>query len=323
VQAFSEVASVEEWQVTERESSLATFLLHLDFRDQYERTGGLLSLGLDRPDLPLTGRAWYRLEDHESVRPQRPWTLLENSDPWRAEPVIAEGRLHSVGVDWRYDTRNNPDDPAYGWFFQGRVEQGIGGQLRLTGGDGVGRATAKTGFNTAHLDLRRYSRISPYSLLHFRVVAAGSINGKGLPPQRQHALGGEGTLPAFGLHSFDCGARNRPADETGGAYPYYGCDRLALVQLEYQASFPLARRLGDRIGLGANFTNSVRWVAFFDAGRAWTEPSARDGRGGGNDDFSADAGIGIRVAGLGAYWAVPLSGGDRPINFFVRLGPRL
>jgi hypothetical protein len=199
----------------------------------------------------------------------------------------------------------------------------VGGDLASRDAALAGAATARTGFTTAHLDLRRYSRISPYSLLGFRVVAAGSVDGKALPPQRQHTLGGEGTLPAFGLLRFDCGARHLEPEETAARYPYYGCDRLALVQLEYQASFPLARRLGDRIGLSANFTNSVRWVAFFDAGRAWTEPDARAGRGGGNDEFSADAGIGIRIGGIGAYWAVPLSGAERPLNFFVRVGPRL
>jgi hypothetical protein len=323
LQLFSEVAAIEQWHVSERESSLATFLLHKDYRDHYDRAGGMLSLRLDRPDLPLTGQLWYRLEDHEPVRPHRPLTLLDNDDPWRAETWVAEGRLHSIGLDWRYDTRNAPDDPSWGWYIQGRLEQGLGGDLQPRDPELAGAATARTGFNAAQLDLRRYSRISPYSLLGLRVVAAGSIDGKGLPPQRQHALGGEGSLPAFGLLQFDCGARNRAAEETAGRYPYYGCDRMALVQLEYQASFPLARRLGDRIGLSSHFTNSVRWVAFFDAGRAWTEPDARAGRGGGNEDFSADAGVGIRIGGIGAYWAVPLSGGERPINFFVRVGPRL
>jgi len=323
VQLFSQVAPIEHWQVSERESSLATFLLHRDYRDHYDRTGGMLSLRLDRPDLPLTGQLWYRLEDHQSVTAHRPLTLIDYHDPWREEAWVAEGRLHSVGIDWRYDSRNTPDDPSYGWFIQGRFEQGLGGDLEMRDPDLAGAATARTGFNTAQLDLRRYSRISPYSLLGFRVLAGGSIDGKGLPPQRQHALGGEGSLPAFGLLKFDCGARNQVAAESGGRFPYYGCDRVALVQLEYQATFPLARRLGDRIGISSNFSNSVRWVAFFDAGRAWTEPAARAGRGGGNDDFSADAGVGIRVGGIGAYWAVPLSGGERPVNFFVRLGPRL
>ena len=319
---YSEIAPVESWQLREREASLSTFLLHNDPRDQYRRAGGMISLRLERPALPLTADLWYRGEDHAAVRPREPFTLFQANDSWRPEPRMAEGRLHSVGLDIDYDTRNAPADPSYGWLIKGRLEQGIGGELAITGPDAAGRATARTAFNAAQLDLRRYSRINPYSLVGFRVLLAGSVDGRALPPQRQHALGGEGSLPAFGLMRLDCGARDRPPAEAAGTFPYYGCDRLALVQLEYQASFPFARRLGDRIGL-TRFSNSVRWVAFFDAGRVWTEPKARAGRGAGKDDFSADAGVGVRIGGLGAYWAVPLSGGDRPLNFFVRLGPRL
>jgi len=320
---YSQIVPVEDWQLRDREASLSTFVLHIDPRDQYRRAGGMLSLRLDRPALPLTAEVWYRGEDHAAVVPRAPFSPFFTDEGWRAEPRMAEGRLHTVGLDIDYDTRNAPADPSYGWWIQGRLEQGIGGQLAIHGDDPAGVATARTLFNAAHLDLRRYSRISPYSLFGFRVMLSGSVDGRALPPQRQHTLGGEGSLPAFGLMRLDCAARDQPPDAQSGTHPYYGCDRLALVQLEYQASFPLARRLGDRIGLTSSFSNSVRWVAFFDAGRAWTEPDARAGRSAGNADFSADAGLGIRIGGLGAYWAIPLSGGDRPLNFFVRLGPRL
>jgi hypothetical protein len=44
---------------------------------------------------------------------------------------------------------------------------------------------------------------------------------------------------------------------------------------------------------------------------------------GGDDDFSADAGVGLRVGPAGIYWAVPLSGRGQGVNFFVRTGPRI
>lgn len=320
---YSDITPIETWHLTERENSLSTFVLHNDQRDHYQRTGGQLALRFARPDVPLGGQLWYRREDHLSTSARDPVTLFDDSKAWRPEPRVAEGRLHSVGLDLRYDTRNEPDYPSYGWFLQGGVEQGLGGELTLPGNDPLGEELARTGFTALSLDFRRYARISPYAVVAMRLAAAGSADGRPLPPQRQHALGGDATLPAFGLLRFDCGARNRGLEAEDVAYPFYGCDRATLVQLEYQASFPLARRFGDRIGLSAAFSNSVRWVAFFDAGRAWTEPGSRAGRTGGNDEFSADAGLGIRVGALGAYWAVPLSGSERPINFFVRLGPRL
>ena len=60
--------------------------------------------------------------------------------------------------------------------------------------------------------------------------------------------------------------------------------------------------------------------------RAWTERdalrSAGDGRSPGLDDFAADAGFGLRLGRIGLYWALPLSGHDDGINFFVRIGSR-
>ncbi|HEX2167464.1 MAG TPA: hypothetical protein VHG09_09570, partial [Longimicrobiales bacterium] len=149
-------------------------------------------------------------------------------------------------------------------------------------------------------------------------------DGAALPPQRQHALGGEGSLPGYRLFEFDCGARTTSVDVGGDTFhPYYGCDRMALVQLEYQAGFPFARRVSEALGLGPSLGYLARWVAFFDAGRAWNEPGSRDGRFGGNDDFSADAGLGIRLGPLGGYWTVPLSGQGHGFNLFVRIEPRI
>jgi hypothetical protein len=52
-------------------------------------------------------------------------------------------------------------------------------------------------------------------------------------------------------------------------------------------------------------------------------PGSSDGRFGGNADFSADAGLGIRLGPLGAYWTVPLSGHGHGFNLFVRVAPRI
>ena len=76
-------------------------------------------------------------------------------------------------------------------------------------------------------------------------------------------------------------------------------------------------------GLWTTVSDLARWVAFFDAGRAWNEPGSRDGRFGGNDDFSVDAGLGIRLGPLGGYWTVPLSGHGHSFNLFVRIAPRI
>lgn len=324
-QLFSLIAPIEEWSLPDREAALAAFVLRRDYRDHYEREGWSGYARLALPGSPYSLTLEYRDEEHTVAPPADPFTLLNRNDEWRPQPLIAEGALRSVAVLFRYDTRNEQRDPSAGWLLDAALERGLGGGITipLVPVPGEDVADARSGFLATRIDVRRYARLAPYSRLSLRVVAMGSLDARALPPQRQHALGGEGSLPGYGLFAFDCGARATAIERDGHPYfPYYGCDRLALIQLEYQAGFPFGRRLGQRVGLGS-LAHLARWVAFFDAGRAWIEPAARRGRPGGNDDFSVDAGLGIRFGPIGAYWAVPISGRAEKVNFFVRVEPRI
>lgn len=324
---LSAITPVESWGLGDRESALSTFVLHSDYRDHYEREGWSVYARLVRPGTPWSLRLDYVDEEHQSTPVANPVVLFRTGS-WRPEPSIAEGTLRSLSAALRYDTRNEERDPSAGWLIDATVEQGLGGTLVNHGsidttGATVSRA-ASSSFLTGRLDVRRYARLSPYARIGLRVLAAGSIDGASLPPQRQHALGGEGSLPGYRLFEFDCGARASIVEVGGEAFhPYYGCDRMAVVQLEYQAGFPFARRVSEALGLGPSLGYLARWVAFFDAGRAWTEPGSRDGRFGGHDDFSADAGLGIRLGPLGGYWTMPLSGQGHGFNLFVRIEPRI
>lgn len=326
---LSVVTPIESWGLTDRESALATFVLHTDYRDHYEREGWSAFARLARPGTPWQLELEYRDEEHQRTPIADPVALFRTSSSWRPEASIAEGSLRSVAASLRYDTRNEERDPSAGWLIEAGVEQALGGTIVNPGsfdqetGAAVSRA-ANSSFLTGRVDMRRYARLSPYARLGMRVLAAGSIDGGSLPPQRQHALGGEGSLPGYPLFEFDCGARTNFVDVGGDTFhPYYGCDRMAVVQLEYQAGFPFARRVSEALGLGPSLGYLARWVAFFDAGRAWNEPGSRDGRFGGNDDFSVDAGLGIRLGPLGGYWTVPLSGHGHSFNLFVRIAPRI
>ncbi|MGH7447322.1 MAG: BamA/TamA family outer membrane protein, partial [Longimicrobiales bacterium] len=328
-QLFSLIAPIEMWGLIDRESALATFVLHNDYRDHYEREGWGAFARFTRPGTPYTLQLEYRDEEHARTPVADPVVLFRMETSWRPEPSIAEGSLHSIAASLRYDTRNEERDPSVGWLVDAEIEQGLGGTLVNPGSfDPVSEVAvereASPSFLTGRVDVRRYARLSPYARISLRVLAAGSLTGRPLPPQRQHALGGEGSLPGFRLFEFDCGARaNRVLVGDATFHPYYGCDRMAVVQLEYQAGFPFARRISEALGLGSSLGYLARWTAFFDAGRAWNEPGSGDGRIGGNDDFSADAGLGIRLGPLGGYWTVPLSGQGHGFNLFVRLTPRI
>jgi hypothetical protein len=323
---FSEVTPIEQWGLSDRENSLATFLLHRDYRDAYRREGFATYVRFARPGWPHDLTVEYRDERHWRVMPASPWSLIDNEEPWRPQPLIAEGDIRSVAARLSYDTRNDAADPSNGWHIVAEVEQGLGGFLRPALSVNVeqpddppaGTAFSRERFTAGLFDARRYVRLGPASRAALRLVAAGSVDGTVLPPQRQQALGGEGSLPGYPLFAFDCGARSIQVQvDSVQYYPFYGCDRLALIRLEYEGNFPFARRLSRSAGL--DIGEMFRWVLFFDAGRAWTEPGARSGRLPGSEDLSADAGLGLRIGRAGIYWAVPFSGRGS-FNFFVRIG---
>lgn len=322
VGVYREIATIQDWGMSDREASIAAFVLHQDFRDHYEREGWSAGLHMQRRGSPLTITATFRNESDTSIAANDPYSIVHNDENWRAEPLVAEGTFRSLTAGIAYDTRNDVADPRDGWWIRTTVEQGIGGSLRTPAAAGLTQLTDEAVFTDAHFDLRRYARFTPYSHLALRIFAAGSLDGGPLPSQRQQNLGGEGSLPAYPMEVFNCNAHEVSA--RGASFnSWQGCDRVALAQLEYQATFPLARKLSEKLRFGSWLSNSVRWAAFFDAGRAWNEPDARHGRGRGRDDFSADTGLGLRLGPLGLYWALPLSGSTHEYNFFMRLGPRI
>lgn len=329
----SEVAPIEGWSLSDAEASLATFVLHRDYRDYYELEGRTVYLEIGTPASPASFRVEFRSHEHRPVAPRAPWTLFANDRGWRPQPAIDEGELRSVAARLRYDTRNVTGDASTGWLVAADVERGIGGSLvKPAGPDGIlalhdgGPFVDDVDFTTAFIDLRRYERLGPYSRMALRAVAAGSVGGGPLPVQRQFTLGGEGTLPGYKPHSFDCGARTTTVEIDGESWhPYYGCDRMLLFQLEYETRLPFGAGAIGELGWPLDMVDVPAGVVFVNAGRAWNEPDALYDRGRGQSDFAADFGFGVRIGSLGLYWARPLTGGSGAagVNFFVRLGSRL
>ncbi|HEX6693648.1 MAG TPA: BamA/TamA family outer membrane protein [Longimicrobiales bacterium] len=321
--AFREIRPIEDAGLRNREASLAAFVLHRDQRDHYARRGWSAGARFAHPGLPYDLTLEYRDERNLSVAPAAPVSIIESDKDWRSQPLIAEGRLRSLTASFNYDSRNDVLDPADGWLVRTMLEQGLDGTLATSPASGLSTG-ALDHFSTARFDVRRYARLSPYSRLSLRALLSGSLDGGPLPAQRQQALGGAGTLPGYGLFELDCGARDSTVVRgVTDFYPFYGCDRAALVQLEYQASFPFARKISEKLKLGNFLTHSVRWAAFFDAGRAWTEQEARGGRQAGGSSFSTDAGFGLRLGAVGFYYAIPLSDPGDKHRISIRLGPRL
>jgi cytoskeletal protein CcmA (bactofilin family) len=339
--AFSVVDPIEGWQLTDLENSLSTFFLHRDYRDHYHRRGWTAFATLAPRRSPFSATAEYREERHRSLAPGSPWALFKNDEAWRPQPLVGEGRLTSVAGIVEIDSRSNVDDPASGWYVRAELEQALRSKLtrpEVSAGASfvVPAESYDTGWKVGMIDIRRYNRISPSSRLNLRLAGGASINGLNLPPQRQHALGGEGSLPGYPLFSVDCGARETavkaPSGTEANFYPRYGCDGFALFQVEYRGDVAFRLDLGgwgddedeeyedeesDWGGWGG-IDADFGWVFFMDAGRGWRGASGYD------EETAVDLGAGILVGSLGIYFAVPVADGREGtgVNFFIRLAPR-
>jgi hypothetical protein len=322
---------IEMRGVSNTENSLSTFVLHRDYRDHYERDGWRAYLRFVGRTRPYDAGVEYRDEDHASVTPGTPWSLLKNDEEWRPQPAVAEGSLRTLRGWFHWDSRNDRVDPAVGWLVAVEVEQGLEGELRarVLGVDpGTGEPppvlSARVGaeFTAVQVDARRYLRLGPRTRVALRLLAAGSPDDGALPAQRQHVLGGEGSLPGFERFRFDCGARQEPLVD--GFVPYYGCDRVVLLQAEYRFAFMGTHSLGSRLGLDFDLVTTPELILFADAGRAWIEAESRGYRAElGPGDLRYDIGAGLRLGRVGLYLAAPLSDGGDGFNFFIRLGPRI
>lgn len=336
----SVVDPIEDWQMTDLESGLATFLFHKDFRDHYERAGWSAFVDWQPRGSAVRLHLENRWENHTSRAVGSPWSLFRNDDAWRPQPVIAAGSFGSLLAQADLDTRASPRNPASGWFVRARLEQAY--RVNLTrpemlvpAVDGPASILPEREygrFTDARIDLRQYNRIDASSRLNFRVVAGGSLTGSPLPPQRQVALGGEGSLPGYPLFAHDCQARaftGYPAGSVVGEeqmyFPEYGCDAFALFQAELRGKLAFRFRWAggpwredadpdDRVW-DFGWDMSPDWALFVDAGRGWSFGERPDER------MRVDVGAGLLLERIGLYAALPLTGGGG-VNVFVRLGPR-
>jgi hypothetical protein len=337
------VAPVEEWHLSDSEVGLASFLLHRDYRDYYNRHGTSVSAtGFVGDHLDATV-SWA---DERWVTPtaRDPWSLFRDNQEWRPNPILDAGRFHLIRVGVRYDTRNDASDPWSGWYVTGEYEYGVG---RIAEYGPTSRAirdinpTGRNAFDRVLVDVRRYNRVSAEGQLNLRLVAGGWLSGDDLPLQRRFSLGSAGSLPGYdfrqirpGTDFLTCaGAREEGAP--GGPRAPEGipaqCERFALGQVEYRGEIGTSlfglldqERRRRRFGWG----RSAEWVVFADAGRGWlVGPRVGDlqyGAGSfpGLHTFRADVGVGLRLDDLGLYLAKSVTDPRTPLNFFARLQPR-
>lgn len=349
VAARSEMVPIETWGLTDLEASLATFLLHDDFRDYYEAEGWNAFLAWRPRRLPLTLGLEYREDRHRQATPGGPWSLRDNDQPWRPQPAVAEGSLRSSAAILRIDTRNDVRSPSDGWLVDASLRRSLGGTLTLPdlllvdptepGGEALERPRQPVARDFLHgfLDIRRYARVGPTSTLSLRALTAGAPGDGSLPPQFQHAAGGAGTLPGHASFALDCRARSvetvhsssipgePPPVGADVLHPAYGCDRLVAFQAEFRALLPVEiprdTSAGNLLGI-LELTPS--WYLFANAARGWATPGPPDVPPAFRRTDSAwrsDAGAGIALGSVGAQVAFPFQG-DGGATFTIRVSHR-
>ena len=331
----SVIDPIETWQLNKVEASLATFVLHEDYRDYYKREGWSAYARWAPRASGLSATAEYLDEDHSTEAARDPWTIFDNSDQWRPQPLVAEGSLRSVRGTFEFDRRDDEDFPASGFLVRGEVTHGLGGKLAMPGvvitPNGPGAPISfDERFTSALIDARIYRLVGRDATLGFRFVGAGSLNDQALPPQFQHAFGGSGSLPGYSSFSADCGARTTAVTKGDGStelyFPYYGCDRMALFSAEYRGGFDFHWGGFDvwdeeDDDWDWDISGSPNWIVFFDVARGWASDGSKL-RGATDTETLYDVGAGILLGDVGLYAAAPLTGEDRGLRFFVRLGPR-
>lgn len=334
---YSVVDGVEDWQLTNLEVGLASFLFHRDYRDYYQRHGASVFGALfARHGARLTGsygeERWFARDIHD------PFTLFRSDLPWRANPLLDEGRFHVGDLAFRLDTRNDEDRPRAGWYMVADYEHGAG-NLTYVAPASVGRRSAPgpTAYNRGFLDVRRYNQISPDAQLNLRLVAGGWLGGDELPLERRLSVEGAGVLPGFGFRSPRPGVDVGTCSVSNGAGGIAGrpaeCERIALGQVEYRGNlrFDFGGGWDDERSHRRRFPSlrtDLVWVLFADGGRGWLVNAAPNslvyGRGQipPLSSFRTDIGGGLDFGEIGVYVAKAVSVSDEPARVFVRLRRR-
>jgi hypothetical protein len=340
---FDVVDAIEPHQLSETEIGLASFLLHRDFQDYYDRLGGsVYASAFIGSDLDLTLEWSKQRWGARGVRD--PWTLTRDAEGWRTNPDVDDGKFRLGTVRFTYDTRSTARLPDNGWFLSGAYEYGTGTITRYGTAPTSPRVQTvggATSYDRVLLDARKYSRISPGSQLNARILIGGWLSGDQLPMQRRLSVGGPGTLPGYDFRDVIGDHAGAPIDywqcsrQLSGGTQANGtpaeCDRIALAQIEFRGRLnvdPFGLFGGDRSFRRRGWGRGTQFVLYADAGRGW-QVGAPDGRVTFRkgvlpplSTFQTDMGIGVVLDDVGLYLSKALSQSKSPLNFMVRLRPR-
>jgi hypothetical protein len=177
---YSNTTTNDLWKISDGENSLAAFVAkddHLDYFDTYGWSSWLVGELGAYTQISLT----YRDDRYSSLHKNTNWSIF-GGDPFRSNPGIDEGRMHSAILRLEAGRVGGLYSVPQGWSIQGEAElgKGLGGDFKFT------RYVA---------DGRWY--LSPAYWYGFGIRLRGGFASDQAPLQKTFTIGGLGSVRAW------------------------------------------------------------------------------------------------------------------------------
>jgi len=184
----------DQWIISQNENTAAALLIHEDFRNYFERKGFTLHTAYYFKHDYVKGELTlaYLADSYDSLTNKVDWSFFGGSKKFRANPIIAPGKMHSAILSGGISTVTKTSRAQEGWCLFGSAEF-----AKKSWG-------SEFDFDQYIFDLRRFQPLGRYENFNvrFRVGSTSDV----LPLQKKFELGGFGTMNAFPFKS-DIGNR--------------------------------------------------------------------------------------------------------------------
>jgi len=294
-EVYDLTATDDRWQVSTTEEGLAAIGPRRSYRDYYRRRGVQFSSAFrvePRAELLFA----FRSEQQEALQTTTDFSLWNDDQPFRPNTQAAPGRLNALVVGASIDSLGFDHESLEATYRRHQLETPFGRRL---GGDDPHDADSVWRIDwsseisppqafDSDFDFNRHivsGRVRAWVSTH-QEVAARVIGGWSqgvLPPQRQFAIGGIGSVHGY------------PFKASVG-------DTVALINLVYAVGW----RSGPQL------------LAFLDAGRTTNDRSPPPSPG--PSQWLKGAGWGVGFGGVRVDFGYKLTASPGPVQVLVRFG---
>jgi surface antigen-like variable number repeat protein/surface antigen Omp85-like protein len=292
---FDLTATDDHWQISSAEAGLAAVGPRRSYRDYYRRRGVQASSAFrieNHSELLFA----FRSERHEALETTTEFSLWNDDEPFRPNPAATEGRLNAVIVGASIDGRGFDRESLETTYRRHQLESPFGLALRDPHSSDpftVWRVDwtseiSSPGALQSDFDFQRHiisgrirSEVSPHQEVAARVI--GGWSGGVLPPQRQFAIGGIGSVHGYAFK------------ESIGT-------TLALINLEY----------------GIGWRSGPQLLGFLDVGRTTGLPTSPTL--GSDTPWLKGAGWGIGLGPMRIDFGYKLTSSPGPVQVLLRFG---